>query len=154
MRRLIHRGSLILFSKLLRKYSVGLGLRLTVLPSSHQVRSKLFGWLGVVLSERRMLSIFLHEPIDSVNANYDKKEQAEVTYSSNSGTSCWRSRKTRKLPSLAHAGWPIGSPSCPQTINLHFISLRVLRSTTVRTLTLILWLWAPFPRVVFHPSPQ
>ena len=98
---------------------------LTVLPSSHQVCSKLLSWLGVVLSERRILRIFLHEPIDSVNAKCVKLEQPEVTYSSNSGTSCWRSRKTRKLPSLAHAGWPIGSPSCPQTINLHCISLRV-----------------------------
>jgi hypothetical protein len=89
----------------------------SVLPAAHEEGGELFGWLGVVGGDWGFAGFCL-EPAGLRRVSGDVEMSVIGTYLSNSGTFCWSSRMTRKLPSFAHAGWSMVSPSCPQMIIL------------------------------------
>jgi hypothetical protein len=97
----------------------------SVSPTAHEEGSELLGWLCMAGSDWRFARFDL-EPtgIAGQIGIGDMEGLMVVTYLSNSGTFCWSSRMTRKLPSFAQVGWPMVSPSCPQKIILERVSLR------------------------------
>lgn len=78
--------------------------RCSVLPATHEVCGKLLGGLGVAGGEWS-LGRFLFQPAElRIRWGTSMGVSIVSTHLSNSGTFCWSSRMTKKLPSFAQSG--------------------------------------------------